>query len=198
MKLIGLTGPSGSGKGYVAAVFAQYKIASVDTDAIVHCLYREDEDCIAELEQTFGPLTDDSGQIDRRRLAAMVFADPDQLARLNAIVHRYVWAKVEQIADAHRLAGEEFLLIDAPLLYEAGMDRLCQKVIAVIAPRELRKARLLARDERTSEEIDRRMNGQPADEFYTARADYVLCNDGSQSPEDFVRQILREVQDGQA
>lgn len=178
MKLIGLTGTSGSGKGYVSLLFADRGIGSIDTDAIVHRLYREDADCIASLEAAFGPICGENGGVDRRKLAAIVFADSDRLAQLNRIVHRLVWQEVERICQAKEAEGCQWLLLDAPQLYEAGMEALCHKVIAVTAPVPIRMERICKRDGLSKEAAEARIRNQHSDAFFEERADYLICNDG--------------------
>lgn len=194
MKLIGLTGTSGSGKGFVAALFAERGIPSVDTDAIVHQLYREDAACIAALESTFGPLCGPDGAIDRRHLAGIVFADKDKLATLNAIVHRFVKREVERVCREREAEGCAFLLLDAPQLYEAGMESICYKVVAIIAPESLRLERVCARDRIDRASAEQRFMSQHSDAFFEARADYLIRNDETSSLQEQVERIIGDLQ----
>ena len=181
MKLIGLTGTTGSGKGFVSRQFAEYGIPSVDTDALVHRLYRENIACIGELTQTFGDVLASDGSIDRKKLAPIVFSNPARLAKLNAIVHKYVHAEVERIATEYQEKGADCLLIDAPQLYEAGMESMCHAVIAVVAPTDLRIQRICARDGITEEAARARIKNQHSDAFFRERGDYIIENDGIRS-----------------
>ncbi len=194
MKLIGLTGTSGSGKGYVCALFARIGIDSVNTDAIVHRLYREDGACIARLEEAFGPLCGADGSIDRRKLASIVFADAAKLALLNSIVHSYVKREVERICGQKEAEGCQLLLLDAPQLYEAGMDSICDRVIAVTAPEELRLKRICARDGIDPDAVMCRFRNQHSDAFFAQRADHLICNDGRESLQAQVDRIIGELQ----
>ena len=193
MELIGLTGTTGSGKGYVAALFARYGIFCVDTDAIVHRLYREERACIAQLASEFGDILAKDGSVDRRKLASIVFADRERLQTLNRIVHVWVKDEVEKISQFHAQNGETYLLIDAPQLYEAGMDEICHRVIAVVAPMDLRIARICARDALQREAAMARIASQHSDAFFKERADYVICNDGIRSVEEQVDSIAGEL-----
>jgi dephospho-CoA kinase len=196
MKLIGLTGTTGSGKGYVSAYFARAGINSIDTDAIVHRLYRDDEECIGALEQAFGEIRAEDGSVDRKRLASIVFADREKLATLNSIVHKYVAREVERICHAKEREGCDLLLLDAPQLYEAGMERICYRVIAVTAPKSVRKARICARDHLDAEAADKRIGNQHSDAFFEAKADYVIHNDGQASVSKQVERIIGELKNG--
>ena len=196
MKLIGLTGTSGSGKGFVAALFARRGIDSIDTDDVVHRLYRENEACIAALESAFGTLRDESGAIDRRKLAGIVFADEEKLSTLNTIVHRFVRSEVARICREREAEDCAFLLLDAPQLYEAGMETLCHKVVAVIAPEALRLERVCRRDQIDRAAALQRFCHQHTDEFFEKRADYLIRNDGVSSVSEQVDRIIGELKNG--
>ena len=196
MKLIGLTGTTGSGKGYASACFMREGIESIDTDAIVHRLYREDEACINELENAFGAIRREDGSVDRKRLAAIVFSDGKHLARLNQIVHKYVWREVERISKEKERTGTQYLILDAPLLYEAGMEKLCDCVIAVTAPESLRIQRICIRDGIDEIAAEQRIHNQHEDSFFVKNADYVILNDGRESVEVQVKRIIGELNNG--
>lgn len=198
MKLIGLTGTSGSGKGYVSRLFAERGIESIDTDAIVHRLYREDRDCIAALEAAFGSVCDTNGWVDRRKLAAIVFSDGDKLALLNRIVHRFVWREVERIASDKEAEQCAWLLLDAPQLYEAGMETLCYKVIAVTAPESVRLERICKRDGLPRAAVEARISHQHSDAFFEERADYLIRNDGDGSVADQIDNIIGELKNDES
>ena len=184
MTVIGLTGPTGSGKGVLAEAFRKQGIPVLDTDAVYHEWIAHPSPCVDELVDAFGEsVRGADGGIDRPALAAVVFcgtaAGEERLALLNSITHRYViksiwvWLK-EQEKDKKRCA-----VIDAPLLIEAGVDRICDKVIAVIAPAELRLARIMMRDGISEPRARARIQAQKSDDFYTTRAQFVFVNDGA-------------------
>ena len=193
MKLIGLTGTTGSGKGYVAKQFARYGISCVDTDAVVHRLYAENQDCITMLVKSFGDILTADGSIDRKKLAPIVFSNPSHLQTLNCIVHRFVKEEVEKIATEKAQNGEEYLMVDAPQLYEAGMESMCYRVIAVVAPTELRISRICARDSITRQAAEARIAAQHSDAFFEEHADYVIRNDGTNSITEQIDNIAGEL-----
>lgn len=196
MKLIGLTGTTGSGKGYVASLFAMAGIDSIDTDAVVHRLYRQDAECIAELQRFFGSVLATDGSIDRKKLASIVFSNPRQLETLNSIVHRYVKREVDRICLDKEREGCDLLLLDAPLLYEARMESLCYRVIAVTAPEPVRILRICARDGIDEAAAVQRIKNQHTDAFFEANADYVICNDGQASVQEQINRIIGELRNG--
>ncbi len=182
MLTIGLTGPSGAGKGFVASLFARYGIPSIDTDAVYHELLIPPSPCLDELVERFGAdiLCPDGCTLSRSALAAIVFAPghEDDLRDLNAISHRHVLREVRVLLEGHCLAGKSAILVDAPQLFESGFDRECDKILSVLAPRELRLARIMERDGLTIERAEARMDAQKSDEFFRAHSDAVLINDG--------------------
>jgi len=192
MLTVGLTGPSGAGKGCVASLFARYGVPSIDTDAVYHELLIPPSPCLLELAEAFGAgiLTTD-GTLDRKALAALVFAPGHEadLQTLNRITHRHVLAEVRlRLADC-REAGKAAVLVDAPQLFESGFDAECDMVVSVLAPRELRLSRIMARDGLDEERASARLDAQKPDEFFRAHSDAVICNDGA--PADLEGDVLR-------
>lgn len=193
MKILGLTGPSGAGKGAAAAIFAKYGIPSIDTDAVYHELLEKNADLIAELTDAFGKqILDGNGRVDRKKLGAIVFGQentPTLLHTLNTITHKYVMAKTHEMAQEHEKNGARALLIDAPQLFEAHIEGECDLILGVLADRETRKARIMARDGISEEAATRRMNAQRPDDFYCGACHHILTNDGDLSA--LEAQILR-------
>lgn len=197
MMVLGLTGPTGAGKGTVAEVFARlYAIPSVDTDRVYHDLLIPPSTCLNELVSVFGSeiLTPD-GHLDRAALSRIVFSDAsrEKQTLLNRITHKYVLDRTDEILEEYRRNNVPAALVDAPLLYESGYDAKCDKVIAVLAPMEIRKSRIIARDGLSEERAVARLNMQKADGFYTSKAEYVIINDGD--PAMLTEQVRRIVAD---
>lgn len=191
MKIIGLTGTSGSGKGYVCGIFSSYGISSIDTDKTVHALYESDKECRNELLEEFGEsIFDTDGNICRKALAQIVFSDREKLARLNSIVHKYVIKKCEEEIDKARARGEKALIIDAPQLFEAKMQDSCDFTVAVTADTSVRIKRLTARDRLPEAEIEKRIKNQHTDEFLGSKADYVIVNNGNDDLKLQIEKIL--------
>lgn len=198
MKVIGLTGGSGSGKGYVSKLFETAGVPVLDTDRVSRQVTSPGSQCLAELVRRFGSgILLPDGSLDRRGLAALAFADPESTAALNAITHRHILAYARDWLGRRRAEGYAAAIIDAPLLYESGFDAECDAVVAVVADRELRIARILARDAITRVQAELRLSRQHDDEFFRAHADFVIENNyGEHNPdggalERRVREILR-------
>lgn len=193
MKILGITGRSGSGKGYVCARFAEHGIAFIDTDGIVHSLYRENRDCIAELIAAFGPITTDSGEIDRKKLGQIVFSDDSKLKKLNEIVHRYVLIEIRHQCALLEAEGNAAVLVDAPQLFEAHLEKICDLVIAVVAPEDLRIERICQRDGIGADSASARLAHQLDDSFFAGNADIVIVNDGVSDIDGQVKDILDRI-----
>lgn len=188
MKIWGITGKSGSGKGYVSARLQAQGIPVIDTDEIVHRLYRKNDACIAELEAAFGTLRVPSGEVDRKKLAQIVFSDAQKLTVLNRIVHRYVKDEIAKICGQLEGEGSPAVLIDAPQLFEAHLEEVCDLVIAVTAPDALRIERICRRDGISEARAKERLANQLDDAFFEAHADVVIVN-GGEKDEDIDSQI---------
>lgn len=183
--ILGLTGPSGAGKGVVAARLRDaHGFAWIDTDAIYHALTNAPSACLTELEMAFGKgvITPD-GRLDRPALAAIVFAcdAKDQLLLLNSITHKHVLAVADQQIAVAKAAYAAGAVIDAPLLFESGADKACTHTAAVLADRELRASRIMARDGLTYQAAQKRLDAQKPDSFYVERAGFILENSGDVS-----------------
>ena len=177
--ILGLTGPSGAGKGLVAAHLRDaHGFAWIDTDAVYHELTSAPSPCLDELQAAFGESVIKDGTLHRPTLAAIVFAPgaQDKLLLLNAITHKHVIAESAKRIEAAKANGARGAILDAPLLFESGADAYCTHTCAVLADREVRKARITARDNLSEDAADKRLDAQKPDAFYAERADFVFEN----------------------
>ena len=179
MKVIGLCGGSGSGKGTLAAMLSAGGFLHIDADAVYHEITSGDSPCLRAMTEAFGrDIISPSGALDRRALASVVFADgaKEKLSLLNSISHRYVLDEIRQ-----RIASAEGkyigAIVDAPLLFESGFNTECDIIISVIAPRDVRISRISERDGISKEAAQRRINAQLDDEFLRLHSDIIITND---------------------
>lgn len=185
MLTIGLTGPTGAGKGAVASLLAGHGIPSIDTDAVYRELLIPPSPLLDELAAVFGQeVLTEEGLLNRVVLAAKVFSPgcEEQLKRLNSVTHPHILNEVRRrlavYAKSWRDSGEPIaVMVDAPQLYESGFDRECEIICSVLAPKKTRLARIMERDGMTEERARARMNAQRSDSFYR-KAGYVIVNDG--------------------
>lgn len=178
--VVGLTGQTGAGKSTVSARLAARGCAVIDCDAVTRDPALYGGECLAELQKAFGrDIMRPDGTLDRRLLARRAFADDESTQTLNRITHPVIFSRLRAEIAARKAAGARVIVLDAPTLFEAGAERLCRRVVSVLADRAVRKARILQRDGITGEEAERRMRAQQADGFYASRSDYVLDNTAS-------------------
>ncbi|MBQ9773092.1 MAG: dephospho-CoA kinase [Clostridia bacterium] len=180
MLLIGLTGPSGAGKSAVARLFADYGLPILDADEIYHALLVPPSPCLGELTLRFGTdILNADGTLNRPALGRIVFSDPAALSDLNTISHRYVMEDVRARVEHLRRRGTRAAVLDAPQLFEAGANRICSTIVAVLADRSLRLERIMMRDGLDTDSALRRINAQKSDDYFRAHADYIIENSGN-------------------
>ncbi len=187
MKVIGLTGGIGSGKSTVSRRLIEKGYQIFDADLISHQIVEPGMPALEQIRETFGEaFLDEEGRLRRKAMAAHITADPAERARLNAIMHTAIVGAIEEgIKQARKdaaTAGEEentIVFIDAPLLFEVGLDRLCDEVWLVTAPEEVRIARVMARDGISEELVRGYMASQMPEEEKRARSHRLLDNGGT-------------------
>ena len=178
MKVIGLTGGTGSGKSVVSKSFAAAGAVIVDADKIAHEIILKGEPAYQEIIEYYGTgILDEDGNIIRKKLGEIVFNDKEKLAFLNQCTHKYITAEVKrQIADAKAEGTATAIIVDAPLLLEAKLETVCDLVWVVYAEPEVRAQRVMARDGITYELAKARIANQKSWDEYKAAADAVIDN----------------------
>ena len=181
MKIIGLVGGSGSGKGTVSELFSKYNFAHIDTDNIYHELTSGATPCTEALRLEFGDgVIKEDGSLDRRALSKIVFADGarEKLRALNSITHKFVLDEVRRLLPSLALSGYAAVLVDAPLLFESGFDKECDTILCVTAPKDVRISRIVARDGISPDAAERRISSQKSDDELIERSDFAIENSG--------------------
>jgi dephospho-CoA kinase len=193
--VVGLTGGIGSGKSTVGALLQERGALLVDADAIVHELQAPGSPMLGEIARAFGDdVIDAGGALDRKALAAKVFADAEARTRLGLIVHPPTIAEMGRRMEAAKAASVEVVVLDIPLLLEGrrtgtGSGALLpfDAIVLVWVPEATQIERAAARDGASREEIEARVRAQmPLDEK-RAMADHVIDNSGT--PEETRRQV---------
>lgn len=194
MLTIGLTGPTGAGKSTVAELFASFGLPVIDADRVWRELLIPPSDCLAELARRFGrEIIAPDGTLDRRRLGQVVFSNPAELEALNAISHRHIMSDVARRLRGLRESGCRAAVFDAPQLFEAGADQLCNVIVSVLASAEVRLGRVTRRDGISDRDARMRMAAQKPESFFRAHSDYVIENNGgTEALTAAVRRILSE------
>ena len=182
MKIIGLTGGSGAGKGEVCKAFLPNGIDSIDTDKISRDVTRKGTECLRELTENFsGVILTAYGELDRAKLAEIAFSSRKNLEALNSITHKHILKECANWLLSMVKADRQAVIIDAPLLFESGFDKNCDIIIVVIAELEKRLQRIVKRDNITPEQAEIRVKHQKNDGFLIENADYVIYNNSSYS-----------------
>lgn len=180
MVVIGLTGGPGTGKSTVAAMLARRGAAVIEADRLGHQAYAPGTAGWEAVVRAFGPeVIAPDGTIDRRRLGALVFSDPEKLRRLNAIIHPEIRRLITVQLEKFRREGVRVVVIEAALLFEAGWDDLVDEVWVTTAPPDVAAARYAARTGLPEAEVRQRVAAQLDAAEKVRRADRIIDTSGS-------------------
>jgi dephospho-CoA kinase len=184
MIVLGLTGSIGMGKSTIAKYFESMGVPTLDADRVVHDLYAGK--AAPMIEAVFPGVATEAG-VDRAALAKVVLASPENLKRLEAIIHPLVRKAEWEFIDRHQQSGADLCLIEIPLLFETGAHGLFDAVLVASATPEMQRARVLSRHGFSAEKFNAIAARQWPDEMKRQKADYVV--DTSVAIEDTYRQI---------
>ena len=191
---IGLCGSSGSGKGYVCKKFKAYGVEYIDTDKVYRDIAVGGSECVNELCAFFGDeIVSPDGSLDRRELSKRVFegeGSKERLKVLNEITHKYIRYETVRILEENESKGVIATIIDAPVLFESGFDKMCDVTVCVTAPTELKINRILKRDNIPIEKAKARLQSQLPDEILREKCDYEIVNDDSGSLENEIIKVV--------
>lgn len=179
MQIIGITGGSGAGKSEVCRILGERGIPIFDADKEYARIAAPNSPCVREIAQAFGDgVIDPDGSLRRRELGAIVFAPgaEDKRRLLNRITHRYVCSAAEAWLRECSARGERFAVIDAPMLFESGLNERCDTVVFVTADRQTRTDRIMRRDGIDEARARARIDAQHDDNFFRSRCDTVIEN----------------------
>ncbi len=179
MFVIGITGSFGSGKTTVARFLRQKGARVLDADKFAHQLMDAQGSCFDGVVRCFGKEVLTKGQIDRKKISAVVFSNPDQLKKLSAIIHPKVILHFKREIRRYQKEGRaKAIVLDVPLLFEAKMDHLCDWIIVVKANRHIQTKRLKQRSGLMDQEITRRIKAQMPIDQKIKHAHFVIENGG--------------------
>lgn len=180
MITVGLTGQSGSGKTTISGEFAAHGFYVINADMLARKVMEKGQPCLEETARNFGSeILLPDGTLDRKLLGKIVFSDRKRLDELNKICYKYINRMVEDIISEQRGRGEGYVLLDAPTLFEAGEDKLCDIIVSAAADRAVRLKRITERDKISEKSAEDRFNSQYDLEFFRSHSDYVIENNGS-------------------
>lgn len=179
MIIIGLTGQSGAGKTTVCETFEKNGFCIINADIVAREVMSNGSECLLKTAETFDGILLSDGSLDRKKLADIVFSDKEKLKAYERIIYPYILSSINEKISFYKKVGCEYLLLDAPTLFESGADALCDKIISVISDKNTRLIRILKRDNITAEQAEKRLNSQKNDIYYREKSDYVIENNGS-------------------
>lgn len=190
IRVLGLTGGIGTGKSTAAEFLKGIGFAHVDADQISRGLTADGSPMLAILDNVFGPegemgvagkvILDENGSLDRKGLAAIVFTDEKKKAKLDEIMMSSIIAEIDrQINDYKQSSETKGIILDAPLLFEAGLQDRCDKVMLMTADMQVRIERVCLRDNTSEEDVRNRIANQMSDDEKIPMADIVVDNSGS-------------------
>ena len=178
MIVIGLTGGIGSGKSEVSRMLKEFGADIIDADRVGHEAYLQNTETYDKLVAEFGDILQTNGEIDRKKLGARIFAEPEARERLNAIVHPRMYAMIEERIQRLRERGATAVVLDAAILIEAGWDSLVDEVWVVAAPEETVVQRIGQRNGLPAEQVRQRIRAQITSEERARHAAVVIDNNG--------------------
>ncbi len=172
--VIGITGSSGAGKSTICEILEiKYNVKVLNADKIARRLSKKGTNYTNDIVEKFGnDILDEDGELKRGRLAEIIYNDAEKRKELNNCTFKYIREEIEkEIKD-----DDTIYIIDAPLLFECELDKICDKTIGVISKKELQLDRIVARDNIDYESAEKRLQAQEENEFYIQRCDRIIEN----------------------
>lgn len=173
--ILGLTGQSGAGKSTVSDLIQSRGISVIDADGVSRKVAAYPH-FLKEVGELYPECVGENG-LDRKMLASIVFNSPVKLKAYTDIIYPYITRELFRQLDAIKENGEKIAILDAPTLFESGLNEICKGIISVIAPDDIKTRRLLKRDGITLEMIKSRLSAQRSEEFFRGHSDLVITND---------------------
>lgn len=178
--IIGLTGQSGAGKTMICQHLIEAGFGVINCDEIARSCTIDGSECNKELAKVFPACFDKKLSLDRMAISKMIFSDKQMLKRFDDIIYPYINRLIDKrISELSR--KHDFIVLDAPTLFEAGADKKCDIIIGVIADKTIRLKRIVKRDGISEELALKRFSSQHTTRFYKNRCDFIIENNASLS-----------------
>ena len=174
-KILGLTGNTGAVKSTVSKYLQEKGAYIIDGDIVARQVLTEDKNLIPRLCEAFGDILTTDGTLDRKALARAAFSAPESTALLNSLMHPAINSFIRKQAEK-AFEDSDVVVVDAAAIIESGFADECDILLVAHAPVEVRKSRVMARDNISESDALVRINGQKEDDFYLSRADYIIRN----------------------
>lgn len=187
--VLGLTGPTGAGKSTVSQVAESLGIMVIDCDKVARIAVEPGRSGLKAIIEVFGKtILNPDGTLNRKALAKAAFCDKEHTELLNKTLLPHIVKLIKE------MMTEDKILLDAPTLFESGLDSICNKTVAVLADKDIRLKRITSRDKIDTDSALLRINAGKDDEFYLEKADYCVYNNGNLiETEEKVKNILMNV-----
>ena len=176
MKIIGITGNSGSGKSTVCEIIKEnYNAKIIDADKVAKRLTSSDTEYLKEIIKTFGKsILDENKKLNRKKLSDIVFNSKEKKILLDKLTFKYVVEEIKK--EIKNVQNCDYILLDVPLLFESNLDEICDLTVGVIASEDVKIKRIMQRDNISLEKAKSRLNSQSKEEFYIKNCDYIINN----------------------
>lgn len=195
MKIIGITGNSGSGKSTISKLISKnYEAKIIDADKIAKEMTKNNGEYLQAIRQAFGNDVIKNNELDRKKLADIVFLNRAEKEKLDSLTFEYVVEKIKKELEANQNLDYQYIILDVPLLFESKLDKLCDYTIGVIAPKTEKIKRICKRDKLSKEKALQRLNSQPNDEFFTKNCNTVINNENKEETIKMVNEIMLKLQ----
>ncbi|MBQ7739723.1 MAG: threonylcarbamoyl-AMP synthase [Eubacterium sp.] len=190
--LLGITGQTGAGKSELTTLSRRYFFSVVDSDRVAREVVENGSPVLEALSEAFGKDIIKDGALDRKRLAEIAFSSRENTEALNKIMHPEIIKRCKKLAKEKK--AQSLVLLEAPQLFEAGLEKECYKIIALCADEKTRKERIKRRDSLTDGQAQSRINAQLSEQYYKEHSDYVIYNNGGlESLQPQFEEILKEI-----
>ena len=195
MKIIGITGNSGSGKSTISKLISKnYEAKIIDADKIAKEMTNNNGEYLQAIRQSFGNNVIKNNELDRKKLADIVFLNRTEKEKLDGLTFEYVVEEIKKELEANQNLDYQYIILDVPLLFESKLDKLCDYTIGVIAPKTEKIKRICKRDKLSKEKALQRLNSQPNDEFFTKNCNTVINNENKEETIKMVNEIMLKLQ----
>lgn len=190
--VIGVTGSSGAGKSTICEILElNYKVKIINADKIARKLSKKGTNYVIDIIKIFGKnIVDETGELKRRKLAEIIYTNPKKREELNKCTFKYINKEIEK--QVNQIKDDTVAIIDAPLLFESGLNKMCDKIIGVIAKRETQIERIIARDDIDYEQAEKRLSAQQSNEFYIKNCDDIILNNSLLDIEQNVEKVMNK------